>query len=225
MATQITLAFQNLPADYCFTTPQQLALDISSRLTGTLAGSASLYTVGKDLPSTDNEDRPWLKLNSDGSPNRLYYYWQGQWTSEHPIPPSSAVRQLWTSTTGALSTYDGGDANPISVTSGPMWEVDTDFAALFPIGVGTTANNTVIGVGDTGGEDEHVLTIEELAAHIHSEAIGTGNEGRRVIGSGNDLTDEGDTGTTGEDQPHNNLPPYRGVYFIKRTQRQFYVAS
>lgn len=88
--------------------------------------------------------------------------------------------------------------------------------------------------GSTGGEAEHTLTINEIAAHSHAETkvMENGNLGF-IINPTKDGTFEGDilgieqkswqtgkesvdTGKTGGSDPHNNMPPYLTVYVWKR---------
>ena len=75
----------------------------------------------------------------------------------------------------------------------------------------------------TGGEYKHTLTIAELAKHDHKSygaymAFGngpgsmTGEQKSSTSLSGDKLTMD-----TGSSSPHNNMPPYRGVYFWHRT--------
>jgi len=237
MPTQIEFSFQALGAGYCFTTPQQLALDITQRISGQLAGDSTLWTKSSSTPSSANQDRPWYKLSgTDQSPVGLYSYWQGQWVRLHPSPAGSSERRLWVGTTTELITHDGGTAGTVTATTGPMWEVDTNFDAKFLVGPGTTANGTEIGVTDTGGEDEHTLIVDELPSHQHGSS-GTHDVAGSVLTSGPGAVEHsspGDDGTpmglwgaspaAGGGDPHNNLPPYYGVYVIKRTGRIFYVA-
>ena len=225
MPTQILFTFAALSDDYCFDDPQSFAVDIVNGLSGELDGDVSLFTEGNSVPSTANEDRLWHKLSADGSPDRWFKYWQGQWVSLHETPASGSERRIWVGTTGELETYDGGASGTVTPTTGPMWEVDTVFDAKFPFGVGTTANGTVVAVNDTGGTDEHTLTVPELPAHTHegTSAVDTPFNVNVESGSPNLRIDV--TGSTGDDLPHNNMPPYTGVYFIKRTLRKFHVAS
>ena len=86
----------------------------------------------------------------------------------------------------------------------------------FLLGAGDTyANNT------TGGEAEHILTINEIPSHDHKQRIGTGN-GTWGAGfgkvSGTSPTDllNSYVYATGGGQAHNNMPPYLTVYMWKR---------
>jgi hypothetical protein len=99
--------------------------------------------------------------------------------------------------------------------------------------------------GETGGEETHTLTVEEMPEHRHAgTAISTGRHHHGVLGtnqhpggdpyiqgamaSGGDVyydrtTMEGEHSHTlnienaGEGTAHNNMPPYLAVYMWKRT--------
>jgi microcystin-dependent protein len=131
-----------------------------------------------------------------------------------------------------------------------MWEVDTEFEARFPVGVGAfVASGAVAVLGKTtstaiAGEDQHKLTLPELAAHTHNVAIKVfghgGEDGDRSAADGGTTSNTVTNNTTvfptstldpdldasavsaGGDIAHNNLPPFYGVYFIKRTIRVYY---
>ena len=69
-------------------------------------------------------------------------------------------------------------------------------------------------VGDSGGEDEHQLTIDEMPSHDHSFLAPSG-AGSAADGASGSSTRR--TGETGGDQAHNNMPPFLAVSFIIKT--------
>ena len=82
--------------------------------------------------------------------------------------------------------------------------------------------NRVFTAGNTGGEYEHTLTVDEMPAHTHSEhgcseyTYDGGNyfnntSGIRGYSWGNT------TGSAGGGGAHNNMQPYLAVYIWERT--------
>lgn len=70
-------------------------------------------------------------------------------------------------------------------------------------------------VGNTGGEKEHTLTVDEMPRHTHTQRWTSGPGG--AGGSGGHLIDgREDTGTAGANQPHNNMPPYYALAYIMK---------
>ena len=228
--TLITLTPPSLPTNYCPLSYQNLANDIiggTQAVFNSTVGN-SFFNFGPTVPSINNRIYPWLDENG-----QWWIFKQGVWVYKNPVT-AAYERRIYVGTTTDLLSYDGGDGTAVAGdTFGPMWEVDTEFAARFPVGVGAfVASGAVAVMGKATstaivGEDKHTLTVSELAAHTH-------NVGRYV----NDSRSGGDpkfmdltlgTGTvgisssTGGDAAHNNLPPFYGVYFIKRTTRIYYV--
>ena len=75
-----------------------------------------------------------------------------------------------------------------------------------------------------GGSRSHKLTEAEMPSHHHqqgSESLYNRYGGGRFVGPRNwqsgtlDACADQNTSTTGGDQPHNNMPPYRVVQFIE----------
>lgn len=83
---------------------------------------------------------------------------------------------------------------------------------------------TTYAAGTTGGEAEVTLTIPQMPRHYHDipvvEAAGNvaGTREAYIQYGIWDITPNyiDNMRTTGEDQPHNNMPPYRAVYAWER---------
>jgi hypothetical protein len=120
-----------------------------------------------------------------------------------------------------------------SLIFGDTWERLKD---TFLLGAGDTYE-----AGTTGGEAEHILTIEEMPKHGHPENSAASSNTNRLVttGTAGSKTDDNiygksqgsvmanqaswqtsaiivGTGRIGEDKPHNNMPPYLTVYIWKR---------
>jgi len=70
-------------------------------------------------------------------------------------------------------------------------------------------------VGDTGGEDEHTLTEQEMPSHTHGYIDQNDNNTQGKGGGAvqaNDFTNQ--TNSTGGDQAHENRPPYYAIAYI-----------
>lgn len=246
--TLITLTAPSLPANYCPASYQKLANDIIGGTQATFNSTVgnSFFNFGPTIPSINNQIFPWL--DQDG---QWWIFDQGFWVYKNTVAANGYDRRIFVGTTTDLLSYDGGDGT-ITVTprTGPMWEVDTSFDARFPVGVGAFAASGAVAVNGTAtatsivGEDKHVLTIPELAAHTHNVAIKVfghgGEDGDRTSADGGTSSPTLTNNTTifpgstldpdldakavsvGGDIAHNNLPPFYGVYFIKRTGRVYY---
>jgi microcystin-dependent protein len=212
-----------------------------------LAQGTSVVVVASATQPADTTTM-WLQLDSLGRPVRIYYFAQGAWLSKHPLEPGMTM--IWTTTLPTFTTFDGGDADPLSNISGPMWELVTAFATRVPIGVGTLPSGQVIAVGATGGSEEITLDSTNMPQHQHYAFRGADAGGAavnvnattyaaRTFDDGNDnveryrikgLATESDTGLTsfiggdgaGDAVAHNNMPPWLGVFLIRRTARTHY---
>ena len=232
----------SLPAGACATTYQELA----DLLASIYSVSISTNNTGIYVSTTAPADTTlvWKQLDASSlRPIRDYVYVSGLWLSRHTLEPGSIM--LWGEALPDFTTFDGGDANALSVISGPMWEEATELRARFPLGVGTFPSGTAVAVGDTGGEETHILTSNELAKHQHPcwpTDGGDGNVGmlwshldpggesctsslEKIIQPSDSCPTQ--TQLLARDQTdggagHNTVPPYYGVYFLRRTTRQFF---
>jgi hypothetical protein len=100
-----------------------------------------------------------------------------------------------------------------------MSALSTDPGTLFGFGTWTHigAGRTLIdaggayGLGATGGEVNHTLTVNEMPSHTHTVAVG-GDPAGGISGVADSTT-----GSAGLGQAHNNMPPWLAVNIWQRT--------
>lgn len=186
---------------------------------GTPNGSTGMWVRPHPSPPNGNERRIWV-----GTESSLWAYDGGNGENPATDPPTE--------------------------TTGAMWVVDTAFAFKFPLGAGTNATayggvNSVVQVGGVAdgagvaGAEKVALTSAQIAGHTHeisnAEINGfpsgtswesykscNGNLIDGVTHSGVKMVTTSAGGDAdGNATTHNNMPPYLGVYFIKRSARKY----
>lgn len=245
----VVLVPGSLPEGYCLTTYQKLLNDFFNLSSGYIPGNYNFFNYGNTEPAADDRNKPWLRLNADGSRDDWYVFFTGQWLAPYRVPASSDERRLWVGLEAVLPAYDGGEVAVVSDSTGPFWEVDHDFDARFPVGPGTfdvdpadPASGQSVSVGGEGGKENSVVTIgmANLAPHQHDigceqsdDPDAASETGRFTVADGTmhwrntagvkvGKTRPGG-GASGAATPlsFTNLPPYRGIFTIKRTARLF----
>lgn len=212
----------------CYPDEQARLNDFASKLPITFPATFTGLVTSSTKPADTTQ--VWQQLDTLGRPVRIYQFASGSWLSLHTLVPGMTM--IWTTALPDFTSFDGGDANPVSDTSGPMWELVTALNAKFPLGAGTLPAGAVVPIGGTGGEDLHVLSTAELALHTHNTGLihtnladGSGTTPTLVttglVGATQTPTDNGGpNGINGNG--HNTMPPYLGVSFLRRTARLFY---
>lgn len=217
------------PADYCPSSFAEGWTFGASLLIGSLSGENNTYVVSATTPAVADQDKVWVRIDSAGRLLRIYKFSGGAWVSPHPAFAGMVV--MWEGNPGDIPTLDGGEAGTVTSTTGPMWERVTEMDARFPIGPGTLPSTLALNVGDTGGEEEVELEEENLPLHeIEGYALeeGAGRSNRLI--SDDDRVNTATTADSfggdadGNTVPHNNMPPYRVINFIRKTARGWYRA-
>lgn len=178
-----------------------------------IKGTPVSYGEAADPEITDN-DMPLWRIPIDGitpgTPVQLF----------EVMKPMS---ELWDSVSqvahpiGSLY-WSSEPTDPATLFPGTAWERVKD---VFVLAAGDS-----YAAGDTGGEAEHTLSVDEMPRHIHELQAGPrGREAGWNAGSGDRLA-YGQyaagrnifefysryTTANGSSEPHNNMPPYRAFY-------------
>lgn len=99
--------------------------------------------------------------------------------------------------------------NPGNLFGGVWQRIQDTF--LLAAGVGFPA-------GSTGGEPQHILTIDEMPAHKHAVGYGANTTaGSAEIPVVSATRTSAETTSVGGGRAHNNMPPYLAVYVWQRT--------
>ncbi len=228
----VSIQTNSVPINFCFQSWSQSWPVLVSLLNANLLGDVNTFNFGSTTPTPENQDKPWFRLNSDGSPDRWYKFHNGLWVSRHSVPPNAGAVILFQGAESAIDTFDGGESAAVTDTAGPMWEKVPELNARSPLGPGTLPSGVAVNQGDAGGEEKHTLLEAELAAHSHAFGSGdfpksfnvslTGREGSINQTGSLDYKTLLPLQNAGSSQPFNVLHPYYGIFFLRRTARIFY---
>lgn len=148
------------------------------------------------------DDRVWVQLVTNANPARKHRRLVVLGRAGCPF----AIGDLYIST---ASTNPG-------TRFGGTW---TQIQDRFLLAAGSTYT-----AGTTGGEATHVLTVAEMPGHVHAQFVtasvtpGAGVRTDYTADAASSSFPQGvNTGGTGGDGAHNNMPPYLVVYVWKRT--------
>lgn len=92
-----------------------------------------------------------------------------------------------------------------------------DLRGMFALGAGGAYN-----LGDSGGSEEVTLTVNQIPEHTHTVKNYLGGTFNTSLPSGaaqtivNGGTIQNITGKTGSSESHNNMPPYKALYYIQK---------
>ncbi len=138
---------------------------------------------------------------------------------DQDLVTKSSVNSLSRLPIGHIVFLDVAD-NPNTLYGYGTWQKISD--GKFIIGEGTHTDSRgeqrTFTLGDVSGEYQHVVTISEMPSHTHSVPEGgtrSNNTGYRTSAAQWSKGPQ-TTGSTGGNQPHNNLPPFLVLRVWKR---------
>lgn len=221
----VIISTANVPQGTCPAWIISLWPQLVDLLSAELSGANNLFNFGNSVPAPADQDKPWIRINADGSPDKDYVFWNGLWVSPHALQPGTIM--LWEGDITAINSFDGGESATVGPATGPMWERVDQMKGRFPLGAGPmVTSGTEIAVTATGGEETHKLTVSEIPPHTHTVNAtpddAGGNTGSRLRKTTDPDNATEVTGESGGGEAHNNIPPYYAIHFIRRTARLFY---
>lgn len=198
----------------------------------------TFLNFGSATPSPEMRGYPWFKTDTDGNPIGLYAWNGSDWiatpqitpsgpTSGRPINPAVGTKFLDTTINVELMYERGqwrtaagspGDIKYVSaidldtaVQYNPGWQQFDAAVGRVIGGAGEGSGLTARSVGESIGEEDHILAINELPSHTHTTPVG----GNAIQADGNAANpagiisgvSAGVTGATGSDVGHNNMQP------------------
>lgn len=90
-----------------------------------------------------------------------------------------------------------------------------NFSGRAPIGVGTGAGLSPRSIAATGGAEENIITIAQMAAHTHTTPRSEGQGGsRNAAFADGTLQNTFTTSSSGSGDPHNTMQPFLVINFI-----------
>ena len=189
----------------------------------------SWFTGGKTCPSQDPSSGPNGCPSYKGTDNISVT----SFPSTSPAPSTltaTADGNIGTTATlpmGSVIAWAGKGAPPngwaicngqiLTLNNGNF--VTPDLRGRFLVGASDGTSSTSLSaayasynVGDFGGEEVHLLTVDEMPKHTHpgGQLIASGGNG---LASGSTLQ-LGNMAPAGNSFPHNNLPPYYALMYI-----------
>jgi len=117
-------------------------------------------------------------------------------------------------TSGTQSGTHTAKLAPFGIGDGSTTFNLPDLQGKIPVGK-NQSDSEFAGLGQTGGEKTHVLTIAEMPAHTHT--YNGPNAANANGGTTADGSSVQNTGSTGGDGAHNNLQPYITLNYIIKT--------
>ena len=195
----------------------------------------------------DNANNGDLLLNtSEMSPGEVLQFYDGMWDSvaniRGPQGPQGEKGEPGESIpVGSIIPYGNSVVPETYLLCNGQAVSRTDYPELFAIigtsfgpGDGSTTFNVpdyrdkfVLGAGgdvdlaETGGEKEVTLAVEQIPPHNHSikSTSNAGSDSCYVRESSKAVWQTDKISNTGGGQPHNNMPPYVGSYYIIKAKQ------
>jgi hypothetical protein len=230
--------------------PQSFVNEIFGKTRGQLEDLVGVI-ASQTTPSPADRNKLWVKLDGSDNPIGRFFYGNGvaAWVWPYDDDARKLIpgeRRIWLGDPAAIPTLGGGTAGPVTLSTGPFWEIDTPlFDGRVPMGVGAIPGAVPahsLTSGEQYGEAAHLQLADEVGPHPHPLATDTSlmnadgsvnvnNTGSTGPGLFIGLTGDFTTPLSVQNNEYTDpvagqqkipiIPPTVGVYFLKRTIRIF----
>lgn len=198
----------------------QSAVSAQTAQTATAAGNVTTSIAGKQISAIFESDGTTVKSATKASDDG-----QGNEIAATYVKKSDLLDLVYPVGT-IVYNYDSGGSSPASALGGSWTRIYNKFL----VGAGSSYT-----IGSEGGEEFHQLTVAEMPSHTHAiqrndtwegagfTVIDTKSGSKWGVGPNTSYTGDAGVGpygslnNTGNDAPHNNMPPYRAVWMWRRT--------
>lgn len=232
MQIVIELTAGNLDPDPCFTNEQSRLNAYVAAIQAGLPINFTTVIVSQTAPGPDDRDKLWVSVDNNGRILGLFTFSNGAWQTIAPVAPYLVPGEFRyfdpTFYTPSAPWYlaDGSvigvpDLRGRFIVAKGQRTAPAAQTFTMPDGsiVSRTDTNTNFTTGAIGGEETHVLTPRELAAHNHTPGTGsyfiTLGTGPQATNAGGQAGEEATTSVVGNFDAHNNLPPYYALAIMQ----------
>lgn len=83
MSLDVNITLDNPEPEECAADVTELYENMRSRLHGEIEGDFIPYVTGAETPSVDDQDKVWARVDADGRPLGMYFFYSGTWRKQY----------------------------------------------------------------------------------------------------------------------------------------------
>lgn len=86
MAFPVQITFADPPPGTCPATFDDGVNILKTLITGAVTTGYTPFIMGAATPSVDDQDKPWIRLDTNGAPMGTYVFFGGHWRRQYSVP-------------------------------------------------------------------------------------------------------------------------------------------